>query len=203
MEEADKKKRFRREALAVRDSIPEKMRQTYSEAIIKNLTARSCYQQAAAVLLYISFRSEVETASLMKQAFADGKAVFVPKVSGQEMEFFQISGWEDLAEGYRGIMEPMGGRLYTDWVSQCQGAEHSHTLICLPGAAFDKKCHRIGYGGGFYDRYLGRLLKNSKDTPCCMAALAFSCQIFEEIPWEAHDVCPKEIVTENEVIVSE
>lgn len=202
MEEADVKKRLRVEALAARDSLPEKTRKAYSEAIVKKLTTLSCYRRAEVVLSYVNFRSEVETASLLKQAFADGKAVFVPKVSGREMEFFQIFGGEDLAKGYRGILEPKGGRPYTDWVSHYRGQGDSHTLICLPGAAFDKKCHRIGYGGGFYDRYLGGLSKNSEDTSYCTVALAFGCQIFEEIPWETHDIRPKEIVTENEVIVS-
>lgn len=203
MEEADEKKQLRVEALAARDSLPENVRQAYSGAVVRNLTALSCYRRAQAVLVYISFRSEVSTASLVKRAYADGKAVFAPKVSGREMEFFLISGQEDLAEGYHGIREPKGGMPYTDWIGHCQRSGRSHnTLICLPGAAFDKKCHRIGYGGGFYDRYLGGLAKNSKDTSYCTAALAFGCQIFEEIPWEAHDICPKMIVTENEVIVS-
>lgn len=71
-------------------------------------------------------------------------------------------------------------------------------LVCLPGAAFDRSCHRIGYGGGFYDRYLG-------DTACpqmkyVTAALSFNCQIFEEIPWETHDIRPEQIITQTEII---
>lgn len=202
MREAEEKKRLRLEALARRDSLPAGERRAYSGAVIKKLTALACYLQAEAVLTYISFRSEVETASLLEQALAEGKAVFAPKVSGREMEFFQISGREDLTEGYHGIREPAGGMPYTDWVGQQNKTGHANTLICLPGAAFDRKGHRIGYGGGFYDRYLDRLFEGTKRAALwpTTAALAFACQIFEEIPWEAHDICPEHIVTETEVI---
>lgn len=202
MDKADKKKQLRRQALARRDGLTAKERKAYSETIIKKLTKLPCYLQAEAVLAYISFRSEVDTAPLLEQAFADGKAVFAPKVLGREMAFFQISGPEDLTEGYQGIREPKEGMTYTDWVSQCCKLENFGTLICLPGAVFDRECHRIGYGGGFYDRYLDRLSEKQEGTMLQTAtvALAFSCQIFEEIPWEPHDICPEKIITETEVI---
>ena len=202
MDTADKKKQLRRQALARRDSLSFGERKVYSETIIDKLTNLPCYLQAEVVLIYISFRSEVDTAPLLERAFADGKAVFAPKVLGREMAFFQISGTEDLTEGYHGIWEPEEGMTYTDWVSQQCEPENFSTLICLPGAAFDRGRHRIGYGGGFYDRYLKRLSENQKGTvrQTATAALAFSCQVFEEIPWEPHDICPEKIITETEII---
>lgn len=212
------KKRFRTEALAARDGLTQQQHRHYSGRIIKNLLNLPCYQDADAILTYISFRSEVDTFPLLEQAFADGKAVFAPKVLGKEMAFYRIFSRDDLMAGYQGILEPVGGMLFetwrNDWISQrkkCQQEpllmtreavtpedEAPSVLICMPGAAFDRSCHRIGYGGGFYDRYLG-------DTACpqmkyVTAALSFNCQIFEEIPWETHDIRPEQIITQTEII---
>lgn len=114
---------------------------------------------------------------------------------------FQISSFADLVEGYRGILEPKTTVPYADSNGQ-------YPLICLPGAAFDRACHRIGYGGGFYDRYLSGLFKNNgpKDREehpqarISTVALSFACQIYEEIPWEVHDVRPSFVITEREII---
>lgn len=210
------KKRFRAAALAARDGLTEEQRKCYSDRIIKNLTSLPCYQNANAILTYISFRSEVDTFPLLERAFADGKAVFAPKVIGKEMVFYRIFSADDLSAGYRRILEPAGGKLYDG--RAIDQISHS-TLICLPGAAFDRACHRIGYGGGFYDRYLSRLRQGrdsiEAEVPLLRsdggaaeqsqmriltAALAYSCQIFEEIPWETHDIRPEQIVTEAEII---
>lgn len=189
------KKRFRTEALAARDILTLEQRKCYSDRIIKNLLSLPCYQEADALLTYISFRSEVDTFPLLEQAFADGKAVFAPKVLGKEMAFYRIFSKDDLVAGYQGILEPTGGQLFE---TRKDDQSSQRVLICLPGAAFDRSCHRIGYGGGFYDRYLG-------DAACpqmkyVTAALAFNCQIFEEIPWETHDIRPECIITETEII---
>lgn len=222
------KKRIRLAALAKRDSLSTKQRQDYSDRIVKNLTNLPCYQKADAVLTYISFRSEVDTFPLTEQAFADGKAVFAPKVMGKEMDFFRIYSSEDLMEGYQGILEPAGGQLFEVWVDDRMGQlreprlekplKDSVTekggfgvpsiLVCLPGAAFDRVRHRIGYGGGFYDRFLSRFSEKESGTDTAAyprmkfttAALAFGCQIFETIPWEAHDIRPMCVVTEKEIL---
>lgn len=248
-ERAAEKKRYRAEALARRDSMTAQQRRDCSDRIIENLTNQSCYQNADAVLTYISFRSEVDTIPLLKLAFSDGKSVFAPKVTGKEMEFYQIFSTDDLAVGYRGILEPAGGLSFDEWItdqkSQRSGGRQEkpketrkwtrnkklaavemdemktafpHILICLPGSAFDKTRHRIGYGGGFYDRYLSRLLPGIESMAAAAqpqavtneakhfrmkvttAALAYDCQIFEEIPWEMHDMCPARIITETKII---
>lgn len=243
-EQTAAKKRFRREALAKRDGLTAKQRRDYSGRIIKKLISLPCYENADAILTYVSFRSEADTFPLLERAFADGKAVFVPKVLGKEMAFYQISSPEDLAEGYRGILEPSGGQSFDEWVIDRLGQSNKSlseksgedrelgkgeepgkgglgvpsVLVCMPGAAFDRARHRIGYGGGFYDRYLSGLLQESASTDAVAqsqadadtaghlqrkvttAALAFGCQIFETIPWEAHDICPEHIITETEII---
>ena len=204
------KKQIRLEALKRRDRLSAEQRRDYSDRIIKKLTGLSCYQEADAVLTYISFRSEVDTFPLLEQAFADGKKVFAPKVSGKEMDFLRVVSPADLTEGYRGILEPRDGLSFLRAMEEAREPNLPRILICMPGAAFDRARHRIGYGGGFYDRYLSGLLREEKDAKAAAwpqagagfstAALAYDCQIFEEIPWEAHDICPERIVTETELL---
>ncbi len=186
------KKQMRALALARRDGLAKEQRRVGSDRIVAQLTELSCYLEADTLLTYVSFRSEVDTIPLIRRALTEGKAVFTPRVSGRDMEFFRMVSLGDLKEGYRGILEPQGTDSYTDHISQ-------NTLICLPGAAFDRNHHRIGYGGGFYDRYLWKL-QERQEGKISTAALAFACQIFEEIPWEAHDICPACIITEKEII---
>ena len=158
------KKQMRALALEARDGLTKRQRADFSGVITEKLMKLPCYQNAKALLTYVSFRSEVDTVSLIRLALQEGKAVFAPKVLGRDMAFFRISSLDDLSPGYRGIWEPEAKTSYNDWISQnpveATNPEENgipeenlpHTLLCMPGAAFDRQRHRIGYGGGFYDR---------------------------------------------------
>ena len=116
----------------------------------------------------------------------DGKKVYAPKVlSKTDMEFYCLSDVDDLVSGYMGIMEPS---------DSCEKANTRNGLFIMPGLAFDYDFHRIGYGGGFYDRYL------SEDNTFIKAALAFDFQLLESIPYEEHDLKPDYIVTQTQFI---
>ncbi|MCH5258329.1 MAG: 5-formyltetrahydrofolate cyclo-ligase [Lachnospiraceae bacterium] len=202
------KKDVRKNVLAVRDAIPAEDRARYDASIRESVMGTEEYREADVILAYVSYKSEVDTTSLIRQALADGKNVFAPKVSGSEMEFWRISSLEDLREGYRGIREPIQSVAFSDWIFRHIG---SKVMMWMPGVAFDKERHRIGYGGGFYDRYLTRLLQQSEQTDSTdqaqtqsggfiltTAALAYSCQVLDRIPYEEHDVKPDLLVTEQE-----
>ena len=204
------KKEVRKKVLAVRDAISAAGKAQYDESIREIVMGLEEYRKADAVLAYVSYKSEVDTTSLIRQALADGKNVFAPKVSGSEMEFWRISSLEDLREGYRGIREPVQSVAFSDWIFRHIG---SKVMMWMPGVAFDKERHRIGYGGGFYDRYLTRLLQQSEQTAsedqtrkqsgCFMlttAALAYSCQVLEQIPYEEHDMKPDLLITELGIV---
>lgn len=210
------KQTVRKESLRLRDALTEQERNGYSLKIVKKLTALTCYQQADALLTYVSYRSEVDTFRLIGQALLEGKHVFVPKVQGQEMVFYRIMDLSELQTGYRGILEleARPGTSYQEYLNGMQGAFPEtfsqvekaimpHTLLCMPGAAFDRKRHRIGYGGGFFDRYLEKLTVYQEEGRVHLTtiALAYACQVFQEIPWEAHDVLPDMILTEQKIIV--
>ena len=219
------KREVRKKILAERDVIPVSDKTSYDRKIREIVTGMEEYRKAEVVLAYASYKSEVDTMMLIRQALADGKNVFAPKVSGNEMEFWQISSLEDLREGYRGILEPGQSISFPDWVKKECGTVSTDTVVgkaeecaqkvCkvmmwMPGAVFDKERHRIGYGGGFFDRYLNRLLQQkeqtaSSDQTCTQsgrftlttAALAYSCQVLEHIPYEEHDVKPDMLITEQ------
>ena len=148
--------------------------------LIPTLTA------AENVFLYMSYNREVDTYMLLSQCFMDGKKVYAPKVlSKTQMEFYCLSDENDLVSGYMGIMEPS---------DVCDKAKIRDGLFIMPGLAFDYDFHRIGYGGGFYDRYL------SEDNTFIKAALAFDFQLLESIPYEEHDLKPDYIITQTQFI---
>lgn len=200
------KREVREKALALRDTLMPAERTAYSREIIDKIIHLDCYRNAAALLVYVSFRSEVETKTLIEKALFDKKAVFAPAVSGREMEFFQITSLSELKSGFQGILEPVQETKasYRAWVRK-RGTSSIETLLCMPGTAFDRERNRIGYGGGFYDRYLSALSKEPEmhSGNIESVALAFSCQIFSKIPCEPHDLRPGRIVTEREILAEE
>ena len=164
---------------------------------------REEYQAAENILVYASMRSEVMTDDIILDALANGKKVFCPKVTDKEsgkMEFVRIMTLEDLKEGYFGIREPeineeseiaREGNLENGQDSSVVSADYA--LVIMPGAAFDRENNRIGYGGGFYDRYLKENPENKT------IALAFECQITDEkIPADEFDMKPEVLLTEAE-----
>ena len=157
-----------------------------SRLIIDRLKKSDIYKTSENVFLYISYNREVDTYMLLSQCFMDGKKVYAPKVlSKTNMEFYCIQNEHDLVSGYMGIMEPS---------DSCEKAKTRDGLFIMPGLAFDYDFHRIGYGGGFYDRYL------SVDNTFIKAALAFDFQLLESIPYEEHDLKPDYIITQTQFI---
>lgn len=192
------KKAARDCVLAARDGIDAQDKAVYDAAIGQAVIDMQEYRDAEVILAYASYRSEVDTLGLMRRALQDGKLLFAPKVAGRDMEFWRITAPEDLRAGYRGIPEPRADVSFPEWLAGREDRTRPcRVMMWMPGAAFDRERHRIGYGGGFYDRYLAGF------SPRCrlfVAALAYDCQILEKIPHEAHDRKPDRIVTEKHII---
>lgn len=186
------KKEIRRMALSKRDGMRPEERRQKSEMIWQALQKLSCYREAQVLFSYVDYRSEVITTSILANALREGKQVFAPRVDGDEMEFYRITGCQDLRPGYRGIREPIGNRIFEGL------GERQRGLLLMPGAAFDQFGHRIGYGKGFYDRYLERM--EGEKNKICILALCFEIQIFPQVPWEKHDMLPELILTEERII---
>ncbi|MCM1263855.1 MAG: 5-formyltetrahydrofolate cyclo-ligase [Butyrivibrio sp.] len=195
------KKHIRKKCLSLRDEMPLKLREEKSDKIIDALCGLEQYKKADIILTYADFKSEVITTKFIERALADKKQVFAPRISGDEMEFYRIDGLNDLEEGYKGIREPAGSEAFFDKIGSLDLNEmNSVPLMVMPGVAFDKEGHRIGYGKGFYDRYLNRLMDAGINV--YKIALCYECQLLDKIAHEEHDVCVDMVVTEESVVMT-
>ncbi len=182
------KNEIRKTALMRRDELGPLQIKEKSRIIQGRVRELTEYKDAENLLVYASMRSEAATDDLIVDALAEGKKVFCPKVIDVrqgEMRFYRIRGLEDLLPGVMGIREPLAGEEYK--------SGSGRTLVIVPGTAFDVSRNRIGYNGGFYDRFL------SGHPDADTAALAFECQIFSAVPAMEHDIKPGKIVTEDRI----
>ena len=165
-----------------------------SSLICSRITDLKEYKEAEAVLCYMAFRNEVDNKNIMLTSWASGKKVFLPRIDGMNMEFFLTEGEDTLIMNDLGIMEPAPDSLKLPKLME----EGTKLLMIVPGLVFDKRGYRLGYGGGFYDRYLS---ENRGRYSIITAAAAFSIQIYDrDLPAEDHDIPVDLIVTENTVI---
>jgi len=137
------------------------------------LVETELYQKADTIYGYLPYNQEVRTVPMLERAMADGKRVAVPKVYGEEMKFIYLTDLNQVEKGYAGIPEP---------VVDAPVAEDKTALVLMPGLAFDPQGHRIGYGGGFYDRFLAQ----EPDHPT--VALCYEFQMLEKLETEEFDV---------------
>ncbi len=179
---------IRAEAMAKRDALTLEQRSAKGQSIARGLSELAEFKAAGSVLLYAAFRSEVPTDETTWMALGMNKHVLVPKVdeTNKSLSKHPIRCLSELKEGYQGIPEPK-----TDVCWQVEDIE----LIVVPGVAFDTQGHRVGYGGGYYDRLLPRV----KGTRA-IVALAFEEQVFDHVPHEDHDIAMDIIVTDKRII---
>ena len=178
----ESKKDIRKCVLAKRNCIPNQEWEEKSCLIYEKVVTHPFFLNSGAIYCYVDYRNEVCTRVIIETAWEQGKKVAVPKIIGDEMEFHYIQSFEDLEEGYKGIPEPR---------KECLANDAENVLVIMPGAAFDVTCNRIGYGKGYYDKYL-HAHANYKTL-----ALAFELQMVKHIPAEEYDICPDIIITEE------
>jgi 5-formyltetrahydrofolate cyclo-ligase len=135
--------------------------------------ASDAYQKAETIYGYLPYNQEVRTTPMLQQALEDGKRVAVPKVYGDEMRFLYLDDLSQVEKGYSGIPEP---------IADGPVAEDPNALVLMPGLAFDPEGHRIGYGGGFYDRFL----EQEPNHPTL--ALCYDFQMLPHLETEEHDI---------------
>ena len=188
----NKKKELRKKILALRNTLPLEERGKKSKSIHSRLFSLSEFVTAKTLAFYVSFKSEVLTGTMIREALSLGKAVVVPitDLANRRLKLSRIVDYTaDLAPGTWGILEPKPDRIRLMSLKEVD-------LIITPGAAFDQKGYRMGYGGGFYDS----LLKSVQERRPSVA-LAFELQMVEEVPVESgHDEPVEIIITEERVI---
>ncbi len=184
--------------------MPDEERAEKSARILETLYGLPCYQDADLVLSYASYRSEADTSPLWEKAIADGKICFAPRVADKQMDFYRISGLHDLEPGFHGIPEPAGACSLSSYMDaqEAAGKLPKHILCLMPGAVFDMEKHRIGFGGGFYDRYLETtsFAMKHRGIAFTTVGLCFALQLVEEAPHASWDFCPDIIVTEEQIV---
>jgi len=185
------KREIRARIIAQREALAAGTRRAWSSAITERLEALPEYRAARLVAAYASYRGEFDTAELIQHALAGGKRVVVPRVSPRRdrIEFFFVGDpRRDLAPGAWGIPEPR---------AHCAGlGGDALDLVLTPGVAFTRRGERLGYGRGFYDRFLAQYGGRPR-----LVAAAYSIQVVERLPTEAHDRRVQRVVTEQETIV--
>ncbi len=183
------KQSVRAACLARRDCLSPDERARASAAIVAQLTTMVELQEATTVMCFASFRTEVDTGPLLDWCLRRGKRLALPRVAGpRALECCLVTDpTRDLEPGTWGISEPVGR------LSVVDPAEID--CVVVPGSAFDREGGRLGYGGGFYDAYL-RLLR--PDVP--RIAVAFACQLCDEVPTRDHDLRMDTLVTEEGVL---
>ena len=164
-----------------------------SAKIVDTFMSLPEYADANTVMFYIDVRSEVRTHHALSKALETGKNIVVPWCNDDgQLELFHLQTMDELEAGMYGILEPSEELRRLPW-KQVELKELD--LIMVPGVGFDTRGARMGHGKGYYDK----LLENARpDTT--LAALAFECQIFDEIPVASHDIFMHKIITELRLI---
>lgn len=176
------KQEIRQQLLKIRRSIEEEQWQAATDVIAQKVIESDSFREATDLYCYMDFDREAGTDRIMDAAWRLGKDIWLPKVSNGEMEFFLVGPSLELVKGAFGILEPAG---------ESEMAEGIDGLVIVPGIAFDKERNRIGYGKGYYDRYLKRHPRLVK------MGIAFDVQLLEKIPTEETDCRLDFIITES------
>ena len=170
---------------ALRKQIREKKRamtpaqiENASRDLGRQFAASPLYKEAKTIYGYLPYNQEVRTVAMLEQALRDGKRVAVPKCYGDEMRFIWMDDLSKVEKGYAGIPEP---------IADGPVADDPTALVLMPGLAFDPKGNRMGYGGGFYDKFL------AAETNHPTLALCYDFQMMEHLETEAHDL-PVDVV---------
>ena len=183
---AETKDNIRKQFLEKRDWLSADLIEISSKQIRRNLGKVEQYRKAHVVGCYHSTGSEVRTHEIMQEVLSHGKVLALPRVEGDSLVFCEVKKFEDLEKGEFGIMEPK---------QYCQAVQ-KFDLIIVPAVAMTKDGHRLGYGMGFYDRFLA-------DKKIPVVALAYSKSIAKSIPYDQNDVKVSIIVTEDGIIHSD
>lgn len=189
------KKALRRKLLQTRDALTEQEQLRAEILITERILGHQWFYGSDVILGFMSFGSEIRTGQILEECIRKGKQVYLPRVEGDEMHFYLYEGtladWKEgshkgFVSGYKDIWEPIGDtKPY-----QYDEDEARHSLLLMPGVGFDPYRNRLGYGKGFYDRFLA-------DKPGLWIrsiAIGHVCQRVEQLPCEERDVRPYQVI---------
>lgn len=172
------KAELRKQVLQEMKAIPQKQKIAMDLVLTERFLQHPFYQEAKTIATYLSFPHEFQTQGLIDQALRDGKKVLIPKTYPKGRMDFVVYDPQQLVKTSFGLLEPQGNMEVVD-ASQID-------LIHVPGLAFTTEGYRIGYGGGYYDRYLEHFVGQSLST-------IYPCQV-QEFNLEDHDIPVQEVL---------
>lgn len=181
---------IRKQVLGIRGKLSEDELRTLSEGVFHNLIANSFFKNSSHVMVYLDFKGEVRTDAIINYCLAHGKQIYIPICIPETHEICisRLTSLNELAAGHFGIREPLPQYIRLSDSSLID-------LVLVPGVAFDADGNRIGFGAGYYDRFMKRLKEGA-----VKAALAYSFQVVDHIPRDQYDIPVDHIVTENGTI---
>ncbi|MCM1187755.1 MAG: 5-formyltetrahydrofolate cyclo-ligase [bacterium] len=191
----DEKRMIRKNVLLQRDALSQEQRRRGEILLTERILGHQWFYGSEILLAFASCGSEIGTGEIIREALKRGKRVYLPKVISdgekqpqgkQEMVFFRIGSLGELQPGYRGILEPSDRAERYEYREK----EAERVLMLVPGVAFDRFGNRIGYGGGFYDRYLA----DKEGLKLRTVGVGFRCQLTERLPAEEGDVRPYQVI---------
>lgn len=159
-----------------------------SARICENIIRSRLFESAHVLYAYYPLGNEADVRPVVLEAWQRGKRVAFPKVFGEEMRFFEVSGFEELSAGAFGVMEPPEEHP-VDW------RRGQSALVLTPGVAFDRGVNRMGFGKGYYDRHFSGL------HDCVLLGVAYDLQVVDRLPTEEFDVKLPRLVTEEKLFI--
>ena len=177
-----------------RDALTEQEQKRAEILITERILGHQWYYLSDTVLVFVSYGSEINTWEILRETLIKGKKLYVPKIvricdmdtTRDEMRFYRITSLDQLKEGYRGIPEPEGNTEKYEYSPE----EAKKTLLLMPGVGFDPYRNRMGYGKGFYDRFL----EDKEELWVRSIAIGHACQMTEKIPTNEHDRKPYQVI---------
>ena len=175
------KAELRKKVLQEMKTLSQEQKQAMDRALTERFLKHPFYQEAKTIATYLSFPHEFQTQELIEQALKDGKKVLIPKTYPKGRMEFVVYNPQQLAKTSFGLLEPQG---------DLEVVEPSQIdLIHVPGLAFTTEGYRIGYGGGYYDRYLEHFAGHTMST-------IYPCQV-QEFNSENHDIPVQEVLIDE------
>lgn len=190
---SEEKRKIRKQILKRRNELSTEERKRAGILMTERILGHQWYYGSEILLPFASYGSEIDTGEIIQEALRHGKRVYLPRVMEKEtehkepyMEFFRVYNMEELISGYRGIPEPSAE---SERFNYCR-EEATNVLMLMPGVAFDRYRNRIGYGKGFYDRYL----QDKEGLQLRTIGVGFQCQLVEKLPCDERDIRPYQVI---------
>ena len=182
----DAKKALRRQVLQRREALTEQERKRGALMLTERILGHQWFYLSDVVLGFAGYGTEIDTDEILLECLRKEKQLYLPRVEGEEMQFYLVHSLEELTVGYKGIREPKGDTEKYVY----DAAEAERLLMLMPGVAFDLTRGRIGYGKGFYDRFLA----SKPELQLRTIGIGCACQMVEEVPCGEEDIRPYQVI---------